>query len=276
MSSGQAAFSRRHLGPSKTDSAEMLRAIGCESMDDLIDQVVPENIRVRTPLDLPAPLTEEQALRRLRQLMQRNKVLRSFLGQGYHDTFTPPVIQRNILGLPPANGCEALFFHWNSARFNSSAVLNFDLGYTGGDSYAGAEYLGGASFGNSAVINYFATNDVDLMVDWNFDYSGQNPFGLQIIRLEGGPSLSLGNYGIAGHHEGSTSYGLLAGNSYAISLRFQPNVSNSGGGLSGIDGTLSGMFDFKFGKTDVPESSGIALIAIGLLGLGLARRRKTV
>ncbi len=163
-----------------------------------------------------------------------------------------------------------------SSLSSNAAVLNFDLGYTGGDSYAGAEYLGGASFGNSAVINYFATNDVDLMVDWNFDYSGQNPFGLQIIRLEGGPSLSLGNYGIAGHHEGSTSYGLLAGNSYAISLRFQPNVSNSGGGLSGIDGTLSGMFDFKFGKTDVPESSGIALIAIGLLGLGLARRRKTV
>jgi glycine dehydrogenase len=124
MSSGQAAFSRRHLGPSKTDSAEMLRAIGCESMDDLIDQVVPENIRVRTPLDLPAPLTEEQALRRLRQLMQRNKVLRSFLGQGYHDTFTPPVIQRNILENP---GWYTAYTPYQAeiAQGRLEALLNF-------------------------------------------------------------------------------------------------------------------------------------------------------
>lgn len=163
-----------------------------------------------------------------------------------------------------------------SSLSSDAAVLKFDLGYAGGDSYTGAGYLGGTGFGNSAVINYFATNNVDLMVNWSFDYSGPNPFGLQIIRLEGGPSLSLGDYGVVGHHEGSTSYGLLAGNSYAISLRFQPNVSNDGGGLSWIDGTLTGEFDFKFGKTAVPESSSIVLFGIGLLGLGLARRRKTV
>ncbi len=78
----------------------MLAALGVESLDALIDQVVPENIRQRGSLSLPAPLTEEQALRRLRQLMDRNKVLRSFIGLGYHDTFTPPVIQRNILENP--------------------------------------------------------------------------------------------------------------------------------------------------------------------------------
>jgi glycine dehydrogenase len=78
----------------------MLAALGVENLDALIDQVVPESIRQRGSLSLPEPLTEEQALRRLRQLMDRNKVLRSFIGLGYHDTFTPPVIQRNILENP--------------------------------------------------------------------------------------------------------------------------------------------------------------------------------
>jgi glycine dehydrogenase len=62
--------------------------------------VVPEGIRVRAALNLQPPLSEEQALRRMRQIMSRNKVLRSFIGLGYHDTFTPPVIQRNILENP--------------------------------------------------------------------------------------------------------------------------------------------------------------------------------
>ena len=126
MSTGHAAFSRRHLGPTATDSTEMLHAIGCQSMDDLIDRVVPEAIRVRTPLDLPSPLTEEQALRRLRQLMQRNKVLRSFIGLGYHDTFTPPVIQRNILENP---GWYTAYTPYQAeiAQGRLEALLNFQF-----------------------------------------------------------------------------------------------------------------------------------------------------
>src|SRR5690606_36199669 len=64
------------------------------------DQVVPEAIRLREPLQLPAPLDEEAALARLREMMGRNRVVRSFIGLGYHDTFTPPVIQRNLLENP--------------------------------------------------------------------------------------------------------------------------------------------------------------------------------
>ncbi len=78
----------------------MLQTLGLKNLEELTDQVVPEVIRQRSELNLPAPLTEEQALRRLKQLMSRNKVLRSFIGMGYHDTFTPPVIQRNILENP--------------------------------------------------------------------------------------------------------------------------------------------------------------------------------
>ncbi|MES2595609.1 MAG: aminomethyl-transferring glycine dehydrogenase [Verrucomicrobiota bacterium] len=94
------AFAPRHLGPSASEQAAMLETLGVKSLDALIDQVVPEAIRQRTELNLPQPLTEEQALRRLRQVMDRNKVMRSFIGMGYYDTFTPPVIQRNILENP--------------------------------------------------------------------------------------------------------------------------------------------------------------------------------
>lgn len=78
----------------------MLQTLGYTSLDALVDQVVPETIRQRTPLNLPPALSEEDALRRLKQLMSRNKAVRSFIGLGYHDTFTPPVIQRNILENP--------------------------------------------------------------------------------------------------------------------------------------------------------------------------------
>jgi glycine dehydrogenase len=78
----------------------MLETLGYDSLDALVDQVVPEAIRQRTTLNLPEALSEEDALRRLKQLMGRNKVVRSFIGLGYHDTFTPPVIQRNILENP--------------------------------------------------------------------------------------------------------------------------------------------------------------------------------
>ena len=94
------SFSSRHIGPSAADTAAMLQTLGYTSLDALVDQVVPETIRQRTPLNLPPALSEEDALRRLKQLMSRNKAVRSFIGLGYHDTFTPPVIQRNILENP--------------------------------------------------------------------------------------------------------------------------------------------------------------------------------
>jgi len=94
------AFSRRHLGPSEIETHQMVQALGCGSLEELIDHVVPAGIRSREALDLPEALTEEQALAALKAVMSQNRVLRSFIGMGYHDTFTPPVIQRNIFENP--------------------------------------------------------------------------------------------------------------------------------------------------------------------------------
>ena len=93
-------FADRHLGPSPTEIETMLATLGVGSVAELVDRAVPESIRDRTPLDLPAGLTEAETLARLRELADRNEVLVSLIGQGYSGTFTPPVIQRNVLENP--------------------------------------------------------------------------------------------------------------------------------------------------------------------------------
>jgi glycine dehydrogenase len=93
-------FVNRHIGPNDQDIEAMVQACGHESLDALIDAAVPESIRLRTPLRLPPSRSEHGLLGELRQVAAQNQVFRSFLGMGYHDCITPPVIQRNILENP--------------------------------------------------------------------------------------------------------------------------------------------------------------------------------
>jgi len=90
-------FSRRHIGSGEADRAAMLAALGQPGLDALADAVVPPAIRLKKALDLPAPASEAEALTELRRLAAKNAVWRSYLGQGYHDTVTPPVILREVL-----------------------------------------------------------------------------------------------------------------------------------------------------------------------------------
>jgi len=92
-------FPRRHTGDAAAETAEMLALLGYGSLDALIDAAVPPQIR-RASLDLPAAIGESAALGELRAIAGENKIFRSFIGLGYHDTFTPPVIQRTIFENP--------------------------------------------------------------------------------------------------------------------------------------------------------------------------------
>jgi glycine dehydrogenase len=94
------SFVRRHIGTDEGEVADMLGEIGYRSLDELIDATVPKNIRLERPLNLPEAKTEQAALAELRAIAARNKVARSFIGAGYSDCVTPPVIQRNILENP--------------------------------------------------------------------------------------------------------------------------------------------------------------------------------
>jgi glycine dehydrogenase len=91
---------RRHIGPSPTEMAEMLAVIGYPSLDALIDDTVPASIRLERPLSWDKPLTEREALDKMRETANKNRKLVSLIGQGYYGTITPPVIQRNILESP--------------------------------------------------------------------------------------------------------------------------------------------------------------------------------
>jgi glycine dehydrogenase len=116
-------FARRHLGEDDGATAEMLRLLGQPSLDALIDAAVPAGIR-RGALKLPAAAGESAALAELRALASQNQVARSFIGLGYHDTFTPPVIQRTIFENP---GWYTAYTPYQAeiAQGRLEALLNF-------------------------------------------------------------------------------------------------------------------------------------------------------
>jgi len=93
-------FVPRHVGIDADDEARMLSVVGAASRRALIDQLVPASIARRAPMRLPAPLGEAEALAELRAIAAQNRVLKSFIGQGYHGTHTPGVILRNVLESP--------------------------------------------------------------------------------------------------------------------------------------------------------------------------------
>ena len=94
------SFVPRHVGPSEAEVAEMLEVIGYSSLDELIDATIPAGIRFRRPLAIHGGRSEHEALAAMRAIAVKNRIFRSYLGYGYHDTLTPPVIQRNILENP--------------------------------------------------------------------------------------------------------------------------------------------------------------------------------
>ena len=95
-----AAFAGRHIGPGDADITAMLDVVGVPSLDDLAARTVPGGIRLPRALDLPAPANEAAVIAELRDLANRNRLVKSLIGTGYHGTHTPPVIQRNVLENP--------------------------------------------------------------------------------------------------------------------------------------------------------------------------------
>src|SRR3989449_2998995 len=124
LESGWGSFARRHIGPNEVETEEMLGAVGYQNLAALIDAAVPKNIRLDRPLNLPEAKSEMEALAELRIIAKRNKVARSFIGAGYYDCITPPVIQRNILENP---GWYTAYTPYQAeiAQGRLEALLNF-------------------------------------------------------------------------------------------------------------------------------------------------------
>ena len=96
----QEKFEQRHIAPNAKDVNEMLEVICVDSIDELIQQTVPANIRLKKALNLPAAKSEFDYLNDLKLTASKNKVFKTYIGQGYHDVIIPGVIQRNILENP--------------------------------------------------------------------------------------------------------------------------------------------------------------------------------
>ena len=94
------AFALRHLGPRESDLDYMLKTVGVESLDQLIFETIPNDIRLKNELNLDAPMTEYEYLNHIQELGKKNKVFKSYIGLGYHPAIVPAVIQRNIFENP--------------------------------------------------------------------------------------------------------------------------------------------------------------------------------
>ena len=118
------SFIKRHIGPSTDKVGQMLKVLGYSTLDDLIDRAVPPAIRLARPLQLPEAKSEYAALSQLKEIASKNQVFRSFLGMGYYDCITPPVIQRNILENP---GWYTAYTPYQAeiAQGRLEALLNF-------------------------------------------------------------------------------------------------------------------------------------------------------
>src|SRR3954468_24790251 len=118
------SFVPRHVGPDERDVAEMVKTLGHANLEELIDATVPPKIRWRDGLNLPKGLTELEVLTYFRALAAENQVFRSYIGMGYNDCITPPVIQRNILENP---GWYTQYtpYQAETAQGRLEALLNF-------------------------------------------------------------------------------------------------------------------------------------------------------
>jgi glycine dehydrogenase len=119
-----ADFPTRHIGLSPGDEEQMLAVIGAATLESLLDEIVPERIRRRDAMRLPPPVSEAAALAELRAIAGRNRVLKSFIGQGYHGTRTPAVILRNVLE-NPAWYTAYTPYQAEISQGRMEAVLNF-------------------------------------------------------------------------------------------------------------------------------------------------------
>ncbi|MGZ4116245.1 MAG: aminomethyl-transferring glycine dehydrogenase, partial [Bacteroidia bacterium] len=117
-------FVNRHNGPRESDIKSMLKKIGANSIDELIDQTIPAAIRLKAPLNLPKGMTEYNYHKHLRGLASKNKVFKTYIGLGYNNTIVPPVIQRNVLENP---GWYTAYTPYQAeiAQGRLEALLNF-------------------------------------------------------------------------------------------------------------------------------------------------------
>lgn len=157
-----ADFSLRHIGPRAADQQAMLDTIGVDSMEQLISETIPDGIRLKSDLNLDAPMSEQEYLLHIYELSKKNKVFKTFIGLGYHPTILPAVIQRNILENP---GWYTAYTPYQAeiAQGRLEALLNFQTMITDltGMEIANASLLDESTAAAEAMSLLFAVRERD-------------------------------------------------------------------------------------------------------------------
>jgi len=194
----QEKFENRHISPRKSNLPTMLQTIGSESLDHLIDITVPKQIRLQNPLNLPPALSEVDYLKKMRQVASKNKVFKSYIGQGYYDVHVPSVILRNVLENP---GWYTQYTPYQAeiAQGRLQALLNFQTAVIDltGMEIANASLL---DEGTAAAEAMFMQYNLRKNKDADTFFLSENifPQTLDVIRTR---SESYGIKLIVGNHE---------------------------------------------------------------------------
>ena len=189
-------FVNRHIGPNPAETAEMLTLLGHKNLDSLADAAVPPKIRLGKKLNLPRARSEHEALAELRRIAGESKVYRSFIGQGYYDCITPPVIQRNIMENP---GWYTQYTPYQAeiSQGRLEALLNFQTV---------ASELTGLDIANASMLDE-ATAAAEAMTMSHRLKDGRNTYFIsetchpQTIQVVRSRAETLGIEVVIGNHE---------------------------------------------------------------------------
>src|SRR5277367_4802769 len=189
-------FVHRHIGPNAKEETEMLAQLGFKNLNELIDAAVPKKIRLGNKLNLPEARSEHDALFEIKKISSENKVFRSFIGMGYYDTITPPVIQRNVLENP---GWYTQYTPYQAeiSQGRLEALLNFQTM---------ASELTGLDLANASMLDE-ATAAAEAMTMSHRLHDGRNIFLVsenchpQTIEVVRARAHALGIEAVIGSHE---------------------------------------------------------------------------
>lgn len=156
------SFALRHIGPRKSDLSEMLKTVGVETMEQLIYETIPSDIRLKEDIALDTAMSEQEYLEHITELSTKNQVFKTYIGLGYHQAITPPVIQRNILENP---GWYTAYTPYQAeiAQGRLEALLNFQTMVSDltGMELANASLLDESTAAAEAMTLLFAVRERD-------------------------------------------------------------------------------------------------------------------
>src|SRR5260370_10947379 len=241
-------FARRHIGPNPGEAGEMLHLLGFAELDGLSAAAVPKRIRLARPLQLPAARGEHETLADLKEIAAQNQVYRSFIGMGYYDCITPPVIQRNVLE-NPGWYTQSTPYQAEISQGRLEALLNFQTMVSD---------LTGLEIANASLLDE-ATAAAEAMTMSHGLHAGKNVFFVsaechpQTIDVVKTRAKALGIEIVVGDHR---------------TFQFHGQVF---GALAQYPGTYGDVYDYEGFVERAHAAGALVTMAADLLALTLLR-----